>query len=152
MSVTARELLDIKRTNLIFHGVPLKPRFLVETKEKYLRFSRRKWESVCPQTRLDNLKDLHNLLIRTLFFPTNHELTGKHKKKMIRTAEELQDTSSGLVLALAIVHQCPPALTTAYFMLNVPHDAPNGHEVVFEGKSDGSPDWEPGDVILYPVV
>jgi len=68
---------------------------------------------------------------------------------MIRTAEELQDTSSGLVLALAIVHQCPPALTTAYFMLNVPHDAPNGHEVVFEGKGDESPDWEPGDVIEF---
>jgi len=60
------------------HGVPLKPRFLVEIKEK--RRNTRKWESVCPQTRLDNLKGLHNLLIRTLFFPTNHELTGKHKK------------------------------------------------------------------------
>ena len=36
-----------------------------------------------------------------------------------------------------------------YFMLNVPHDAPNGHEVVFEGKGDESPDWEPGDVIEF---
>src|SRR5712671_5949934 len=120
MSVTARELLDIKRTNLIFHGVPLKPRFLVETKEKYLRLSRRKWESVCPQTRLDNLKDLHNLLIRTLFFPTNHELTGKHKKNDThrrRAARHIKWVSVGVgdrapVPASAhysVLHaQCPP--------------------------------------------
>lgn len=25
---------------------------------------------------------------------------------------------------------------------------PEGHEVVFDGEADESPDWEPGDVIL----
>ena len=25
---------------------------------------------------------------------------------------------------------------------------PEGHEVVFEGEGDESPDWEPGDVVL----
>ena len=25
---------------------------------------------------------------------------------------------------------------------------PEGHEVVFEGEADESPDWEPGDVVI----
>jgi DnaJ-related protein SCJ1 len=30
----------------------------------------------------------------------------------------------------------------------VPRGAPEGHEVVFEGEGDESPDWEAGDVVL----
>jgi len=37
---------------------------------------------------------------------------------------------------------------TAQFTLDVPRGAPEGHEVVFEGEGDESPDWEPGDVVL----
>jgi DnaJ-related protein SCJ1 len=37
---------------------------------------------------------------------------------------------------------------TAQFTLDVPRGAPEGHEVIFEGEGDESPDWEPGDVIL----
>jgi DnaJ-related protein SCJ1 len=37
---------------------------------------------------------------------------------------------------------------TAHYTLEVPRGAPEGHEVVFEGEGDESPDWEPGDVIL----
>ena len=37
---------------------------------------------------------------------------------------------------------------TAHFTLDVPRGAPEGHEVVFEGEGDESPDWEPGDVVL----
>ena len=32
--------------------------------------------------------------------------------------------------------------------LEIPPGMPEGHEVVFEGEGDESPDWEPGDVVL----
>ncbi|KAH9849717.1 DnaJ-domain-containing protein [Lenzites betulinus] len=37
---------------------------------------------------------------------------------------------------------------TQHYTLEVPKGAPEGHEVVFEGESDESPDWEPGDVVI----
>ncbi|OCH95395.1 DnaJ-domain-containing protein [Obba rivulosa] len=37
---------------------------------------------------------------------------------------------------------------TQHYTLEVPRGAPEGHEVVFEGEGDESPDWEPGDVVL----
>ncbi|KAI0833504.1 DnaJ-domain-containing protein [Trametes gibbosa] len=37
---------------------------------------------------------------------------------------------------------------TQHYTLEVPRGAPEGHEVVFEGESDESPDWEPGDVVI----
>jgi DnaJ-related protein SCJ1 len=37
---------------------------------------------------------------------------------------------------------------TARFTLDVPRGAPEGHEVIYEGEGDESPDWEPGDVVL----
>jgi DnaJ-related protein SCJ1 len=53
-----------------------------------------------------------------------------------------------------VVRQCPACggqkvlEHTAHFTLDVPRGAPEGHEVVFEGEGDESPDWEPGDVVL----
>ena len=35
-----------------------------------------------------------------------------------------------------------------HYTLEIPRGAPEGFEVVFEGESDESPDWEPGDVVL----
>jgi DnaJ-related protein SCJ1 len=32
--------------------------------------------------------------------------------------------------------------------LEIEPGMPEGHEVVFEGEGDESPDWEPGDVVL----
>ncbi|KAI5122286.1 hypothetical protein M0805_002366 [Coniferiporia weirii] len=37
---------------------------------------------------------------------------------------------------------------TAHYTLEIPQGMPEGHEVVFEGEGDESPDWEPGDVVL----
>ncbi|KAJ6505973.1 hypothetical protein DFH09DRAFT_1251868 [Mycena vulgaris] len=37
---------------------------------------------------------------------------------------------------------------TAHYTLDILPGMPEGHEVVFEGESDESPDWEAGDVIL----
>ncbi|EJF64934.1 DnaJ-domain-containing protein [Dichomitus squalens LYAD-421 SS1] len=37
---------------------------------------------------------------------------------------------------------------TQHYTLEVPKGAPEGHEVVFEGEADESPDWEPGDVVI----
>jgi len=37
---------------------------------------------------------------------------------------------------------------TAHYTLEIPKGMPEGHEVVFEGEGDESPDWEPGDVVL----
>ncbi|KAF9532607.1 DnaJ-domain-containing protein [Crepidotus variabilis] len=37
---------------------------------------------------------------------------------------------------------------TAHFTLEVTPGMPEGHEVVFEGEADESPDWEAGDVVL----
>jgi len=37
---------------------------------------------------------------------------------------------------------------TAHYTLDVVRGMPEGHEVVFEGEGDESPDWEPGDVVL----
>ncbi|KAJ7773235.1 hypothetical protein B0H16DRAFT_1304596 [Mycena metata] len=37
---------------------------------------------------------------------------------------------------------------TAHFTLEILPGMPEGHEVVFEGESDESPDWEAGDVVL----
>jgi DnaJ-related protein SCJ1 len=37
---------------------------------------------------------------------------------------------------------------TATYSLDIPMGIPEGHEVVFEGEGDESPDWEPGDVIV----
>ncbi|OBZ72294.1 DnaJ-related protein spj1 [Grifola frondosa] len=37
---------------------------------------------------------------------------------------------------------------TQHYTLEVPRGAPEGHEVVFEGEGDESPDWEAGDVVL----
>ncbi|KAG6873950.1 hypothetical protein C0995_008989 [Termitomyces sp. Mi166 len=37
---------------------------------------------------------------------------------------------------------------TADYTLEVTPGIPEGHEVVFEGEADESPDWEPGDIII----
>ncbi|KAI0367784.1 DnaJ-domain-containing protein [Pilatotrama ljubarskyi] len=37
---------------------------------------------------------------------------------------------------------------TQHYTLEIPKGAPEGHEVVFEGEADESPDWEPGDIVL----
>ncbi|EJU05040.1 DnaJ-domain-containing protein [Dacryopinax primogenitus] len=37
---------------------------------------------------------------------------------------------------------------TAHYTLEVEPGIPEGHEVVFEGEADESPDWEAGDVVL----
>ena len=37
---------------------------------------------------------------------------------------------------------------TAHFTLEVEKGCPEGHDIVFEGEADESPDWEPGDVVL----
>jgi len=37
---------------------------------------------------------------------------------------------------------------TAHYTLDITPGMPEGHEVVFEGEADESPDWEPGDVVL----
>lgn len=37
---------------------------------------------------------------------------------------------------------------TGHYTLEVPAGMPEGHDVVFEGEGDESPDWEPGDVVL----
>ena len=37
---------------------------------------------------------------------------------------------------------------TAEYTLDVTPGMPEGHEVVFEGEADESPDWEAGDVIV----
>lgn len=37
---------------------------------------------------------------------------------------------------------------TQHYTLEVPKGVPEGHEVVFEGEADESPDWEPGDVVI----
>jgi DnaJ-related protein SCJ1 len=37
---------------------------------------------------------------------------------------------------------------TAQYTLEVTPGMPEGHEVVFEGEADESPDWEAGDVIV----
>lgn len=37
---------------------------------------------------------------------------------------------------------------TAHYTLEVQAGMPEGHEVVFEGEADESPDWEPGDIVL----
>nr|GAT60787.1 chaperone protein DnaJ [Mycena chlorophos] len=37
---------------------------------------------------------------------------------------------------------------TGHYTLDILPGMPEGHEVVFEGESDESPDWEPGDVVL----
>ncbi|KAI0250277.1 hypothetical protein BJV78DRAFT_1220987 [Lactifluus subvellereus] len=53
-----------------------------------------------------------------------------------------------------VVRECPACgghkvlEHAAQFTLEVPRGAPEGHEVVFEGEGDESPDWEPGDVVL----
>ncbi|TEB33384.1 DnaJ-domain-containing protein [Coprinellus micaceus] len=37
---------------------------------------------------------------------------------------------------------------TAHYTLEVQPGMPEGHEVVFEGEADESPDWEAGDIVL----
>ena len=37
---------------------------------------------------------------------------------------------------------------TAEYTLEVTPGMPEGHEVVFEGEADESPDWEAGDVVV----
>jgi len=37
---------------------------------------------------------------------------------------------------------------SAHHTLEVEKGCPEGHEIVFDGEADESPDWEPGDVIL----
>lgn len=37
---------------------------------------------------------------------------------------------------------------TAHYTLEIARGMPEGHEVVFEGEGDESPDWEAGDVVL----
>ena len=37
---------------------------------------------------------------------------------------------------------------TQHYTLEVPKGVPEGHEVVYEGEADESPDWEPGDVVI----
>ncbi|KJA26328.1 hypothetical protein HYPSUDRAFT_36616 [Hypholoma sublateritium FD-334 SS-4] len=37
---------------------------------------------------------------------------------------------------------------TAHYTLDITPGMPEGHEVVFEGEADESPDWEPGNVVL----
>jgi len=53
-----------------------------------------------------------------------------------------------------IVKKCPHCDAnkvvdhTAHYTLDVTPGMPEGHEVVFEGEGDESPDWEAGDVVL----
>ena len=37
---------------------------------------------------------------------------------------------------------------SAHYTLDVTAGMPEGHEVVFEGEADESPDWEAGDIVL----
>ena len=37
---------------------------------------------------------------------------------------------------------------TQHYTLDIPKGAPEGHEVVFEGEADESPDWEAGDIVI----
>lgn len=37
---------------------------------------------------------------------------------------------------------------TAHYTLDIIPGMPDGHEVIFEGEADESPDWEAGDIIL----
>ncbi len=37
---------------------------------------------------------------------------------------------------------------TASYTLEVPAGLPEGHEIVFEGEADESPDYEAGDIII----
>lgn len=37
---------------------------------------------------------------------------------------------------------------TAHYTLDITPGMPEGHEVIFEGEADESPDWEAGDIIL----
>lgn len=37
---------------------------------------------------------------------------------------------------------------TQHYTLEVPRGTPEGHEVVFEGEADESPDWEAGDIVI----
>lgn len=37
---------------------------------------------------------------------------------------------------------------TQTYTLDVPRGAPEGHEVMFEGEGDESPDWEAGDIVM----
>lgn len=37
---------------------------------------------------------------------------------------------------------------TQTYTLEVPAGAPEGHEVIFDGEGDESPDWEPGDIVM----
>lgn len=37
---------------------------------------------------------------------------------------------------------------TAHYTLDVEAGMSEGHEVVFEGEADESPDWEAGDIVL----
>ncbi|KAI0925757.1 hypothetical protein AcV5_008406 [Taiwanofungus camphoratus] len=34
------------------------------------------------------------------------------------------------------------------YTLDIPRGAPEGHQVIFEGEGDESPDWEPGDIMI----
>jgi DnaJ-related protein SCJ1 len=53
-----------------------------------------------------------------------------------------------------IARQCPHCRGqkvldhTQHYTLEVEPGMPDGHEVVFEGEGDESPDWEPGDIVL----
>lgn len=37
---------------------------------------------------------------------------------------------------------------TQHYTLDIPRGTPEGHEVVFEGEADESPDWEAGDIVI----
>ncbi|THH00209.1 hypothetical protein EW026_g2263 [Hermanssonia centrifuga] len=37
---------------------------------------------------------------------------------------------------------------TQHYTLDIPAGMPEGHEVVFEGEADESPDWEAGDIVI----
>lgn len=37
---------------------------------------------------------------------------------------------------------------TQHYTLDIPTGVPEGHEVVFEGEADESPDWEAGDIVI----
>ncbi|KAF9237672.1 hypothetical protein BU15DRAFT_75870 [Melanogaster broomeanus] len=53
-----------------------------------------------------------------------------------------------------IVKKCPHCSGqkviehTQYYTLDIEPGMPEGHDVIFDGEGDESPDWEPGDVIL----
>lgn len=56
---------------------------------------------------------------------------------------------SDIILAVLCVDFVPQVVDhTGHYTLEILPGMPEGHEIVFEGESDESPDWEAGDVVL----